>query len=84
MNVLLLTTLVLSAIVPVGVARIARDLPGRDVMLRRMQQAMAIAAIFSLAAGVSYDQTTGREVVFSEDFEDVAMPRCSSRCLRRA
>jgi len=35
---------------------------------------MAVAAIVGLAAGVSYAQTTGREVVFSEDFEDVAMP----------
>ena len=43
-------------------------------MLRRTQQAMAVAAIVGLAAGVSYAQTTGREVVFSEDFEDVAMP----------
>ena len=39
-------------------------------MLRRMQQAMAIAAIIGLAVGVSYARTTGREVVFSEDFDD--------------
>ena len=36
---------------------------------------MAIAAIVGLAAGVSYARTTGPEVVFSEDFEDVEMPR---------
>ena len=35
---------------------------------------MAIAAIVGLATSVSYAQTTGREVVFSEDFEDAAMP----------
>jgi hypothetical protein len=40
----------------------------------RTQQAVVVAAIVGLAASMSYAQTTGREVVFSEDFEDVAMP----------
>ena len=34
-------------------------------MLRRTQHAIAIATIVGLAAGVSYAQTTGREVVFN-------------------
>ena len=47
-------------------------------------QAIAIAAIVGLAAGVSSAQTTGPDVVFSEDFEDIAMPRLHGARLSRA